>query len=76
MPSKERGGKEGCPDSYFFVDKGNPFLYYKIVGNEKGKIASATEEPKGNLSKFFLNFSLDNLQNQLDNKNLRNDLVL
>jgi len=76
MPSKERGGKEGCPDSYFFVDKGKPFLYYKIVENAKGKIASAKYEPKGNFSKFFLNFSLDNLQNQLDNKNLRNDLVL
>ena len=67
---------EGCPDSYFFVDKGNPFLYYKVVENAKGKIVSAKYEPKGNFSKFFLNFSLDNLQNQLDNKNLRNDLVL
>ncbi len=52
MPSKARGGNEGWPDSYFFVDKGNPFRYYKIVENAKGKIASAKYEPKGNFSKF------------------------
>jgi len=53
----------------FFVDKGNELLY---SNNNEGNKFIATKSSK----EYFLNFFLDNLQNQLDNRELHNILVL